>query len=47
MEACALWAKENGYEKMFVNSYVANKKAIAFYKKCGFNEIDVSLEKKI
>ncbi len=40
-------AKKRGYQKIFVNSYFANTKAIAFYKKNGFGEIDVSLERKI
>ena len=41
------WAYENGYQKIYVNSYINNKRAISFYKKCGFSEIDLSLEKKI
>lgn len=44
MSACKEWAENNGYDKIFVNSYSKNAKAIAFYKKCGFAEIDVSLE---
>jgi len=44
MEECKGWAKENGYHKLFVTSYFANNKAITFYKKTGFEEIDLSLE---
>jgi len=42
--ACKQWAKEKGYQKIYVNAYIANSKAIAFYEKHGFTKIDVSLE---
>ncbi len=45
IDECVTWAKENGYQKIFVNTYIANEKAISFYKKNGFDEIDISLEK--
>lgn len=45
MEKCTEWAKEKGYQKLFVSVYIANQNAIAFYKKSGFVEIDISLEK--
>ncbi len=45
MDECFTWAKENGYQKIFVNTYIANEKALIFYKKNGFSEIDISLEK--
>jgi GNAT superfamily N-acetyltransferase len=38
------WARENNYQKLFVNSYFKNEKAIRFYQKCGFSPIDLSLE---
>jgi len=41
------YAKKLGYQKLFVNSYFQNTKAISFYKKCGFKEIDISLEQSI
>jgi len=47
MDECKRWAKEKGYQKLFVNSYYKNEKAIKFYKRCGFGEIDVSLELNI
>ncbi|OGK58937.1 hypothetical protein A3H84_04410 [Candidatus Roizmanbacteria bacterium RIFCSPLOWO2_02_FULL_40_13] len=47
MENAKKWAKENGYQKLFVNSYFKNQKAIDFYKRNGFEEIDISLEVKI
>lgn len=39
------WAKTIGFNKVVVNAYIANAGAIEFYKKQGFNEIDVTLEK--
>jgi len=44
MDTCKEWAKDNDYQKLFVNSYSKNEKAIRFYKKCGFDNIDISLE---
>lgn len=44
MTECKNWARKNGYQKLYVNSYFRNKRAIAFYKNCGFGEIDTSLE---
>lgn len=41
------WAKKNGYQKIYVNSYCKNTRAITFYKRHGLKEIDVSLEGKI
>lgn len=38
------WVKKNGYDRIYVNSYFKNLKAISFYKNSGFSEIDVSLE---
>lgn len=47
IEALLKWAKGNGFQKMYVNSYFKNDKAIKFYKKNGFLEIDVSLERAL
>lgn len=47
IEKAIRWAKANGYQKMFVNSYIKNVKAVNFYKKNGFAEIDISLEKNV
>ena len=44
---CISWAKKQGYKKVYVNSYLKNTRAISFYKRNGFNEIDISLEKDI
>lgn len=38
------WAKEQGYETMYVNSYIKNTRAVDFYKREGFEPLDISLE---
>ena len=47
VEKCLELAKEKGYQKIYVNAYSENTKAIAFYEECGLKKIDVSLEKDI
>lgn len=47
MDELYVWAKSQGFDKILVNAYVANIGAVAFYKKNGFSEIDVTLEKSI
>lgn len=47
IQKCLEWAKKKGFEKIYVNSYFANSKAIYFYKSNGFSEIDLSLERKV
>lgn len=47
MEAAAKWAKEKGATKLYVEAFWKNKKAIDFYKKGGFSEIGLQLDKKI
>lgn len=47
MQKCIELAKERGFEKVFVNAYSKNIKAVGFYRNNGFIDIDVSLEKKI
>jgi len=44
---CLKWAKLQGFQKAYVNSYLDNQMAIKFYKRSGFSEIDVSLEKNL
>lgn len=44
MKACQVWARVNGYQKLFVISYGKNEGAVHFYKKCGFGIIDIGLE---
>jgi putative acetyltransferase len=47
VKRCIEIAKENGYQKVYVNSYSDNIKAVSFYEKCGLKKIDVSLEKDL
>lgn len=47
IDECLKWAKSQGFQKVYVNSYFRNSGAISFYKKSGFEEIDISLERSI
>jgi len=47
MEKCLEWARTKGYKKIYVNSYFKNTKAVDFYKKNGFSEIDICLQRNI
>lgn len=47
IEECIAWAKTKGYKRMYVNSYFKNTKAVAFYKRNNFTEIDISLQRNI
>jgi ribosomal protein S18 acetylase RimI-like enzyme len=40
-------AREKGYQKAVVSSYSGNEKGVRFYKKCGFEPIDISLERSL
>jgi ribosomal protein S18 acetylase RimI-like enzyme len=40
-------AKKRGFQKVYVNTYSDNIKAIDFYEKSGFKKIDISLERNI
>lgn len=44
IKQCLKWAQEQGYQKVIVNTFFENKKAISFYQKNGFSEIDVTLQ---
>jgi diamine N-acetyltransferase len=44
---CSRIAKERGFQKIYVNAYSKNLKAIKFYKRNEFSEIDLSLEKDL
>lgn len=47
IQKCLAYAKTNGYQKAYVNAYVKNIMGVAFYKKNGFTENDISLERSI
>lgn len=47
MQYAENWAREQGASKLYVVAYWGNKQAINFYKKTGFSEIALELEKRI
>ena len=47
IQALSEWAKKHGFQKAYVNAYFSNNQAITFYKKNGFSEIDISLERNL
>ena len=47
MDAAIKWAKKVKASKLYVSAYWGNKKAINFYKKNGFYEIGLELDKKL
>ena len=47
IKKCLRWTKTKGYQKVYVSSYFGNQKAILFYKKNGFSEIDLGLEQDL
>jgi len=47
VEKAGQWAKENGATKLYVAAYFQNNKAINFYKKNGFYEMGIELDKKL
>lgn len=40
-------ARERGFKRAYVSSYSGNTKAVNFYEKKGFSQIDISLERDI
>lgn len=47
IEKAGEWAKKQNATKLYVQAYWENKKAIGFYKKNGFYEIGMELDKKL
>lgn len=47
MNEFSTWSKAQGFTKVRVNAYSANTGALEFYKKNGFDEMDITLEKEI
>lgn len=45
IEKCLKWAKSEGFQKAYVNAYFHDIKAIEFYKRNSFSEIDLCLER--
>ncbi|OGM21447.1 hypothetical protein A2863_00410 [Candidatus Woesebacteria bacterium RIFCSPHIGHO2_01_FULL_38_9b] len=47
MQATEKWAREQKATKIYVSAYFKNEKAISFYKKEGFYESGLELDKKL
>lgn len=45
MDAAGTWAKEQKAQRLYVEAFWNNKKAINYYKQNGFTEIGIELEK--
>lgn len=41
------WAKEQGYERLYLSCYSKNTEALGFYRKQGFEDLDIGLEMEI
>jgi ribosomal protein S18 acetylase RimI-like enzyme len=41
------WAQQHGFDRILINTYMANTPAISFYKQHGFHPLDMSLIKSI
>lgn len=47
IEKAVEWAKEKGATKLYVSAYWKNTKGLSFYKRNGFYEVGVELDRKI
>lgn len=47
IEESVKWAKEKGATKLYVSAFWKNTKSLDFYKKNGFYEVGVEMDKKI
>lgn len=47
MEASADWAKQQGADRLYVEAFWGNDRAIKYYKNNGFVEMGLELEKKL
>jgi ribosomal protein S18 acetylase RimI-like enzyme len=47
MNRCLKWAKDKGFKKAHLRCYSANVGALEFYKRNGFQDISVSLERSL
>jgi ribosomal protein S18 acetylase RimI-like enzyme len=47
MDTCLEWARSQGYQKVYLVCYAANKPAITFYEAKGFLPIEIDFEKDI
>ena len=44
LENAKQWAKNKGYQSLYVSSYIKNVRAVSFYTSKGFSPIDIELE---
>lgn len=47
VEACELWAREQGYSLISLSTGAGNVRALSFYHKLGFQDEDVTLTKML
>ena len=47
LEKVTEWAKEHGFDKIYLNCYIKNRGALEFYRKRGYKDIDICLETDI
>lgn len=47
VQKCFDYAKENDYDRVYVNEYVANQRAINFFRLHGFKDLDLGLQVNI
>lgn len=47
LQAITDWAKDNGYDQLYLSCYAKNEEALGFYQKNGFSTLDIGLEKNI
>lgn len=47
IQKCIELAKNKGYQKIYVSAYFTNTEGVKFYKKNGFLEIDLALQRDI
>ncbi|HEU4323022.1 MAG TPA: GNAT family N-acetyltransferase [Roseiflexaceae bacterium] len=47
VEACAQWARDQGYELLALTTGAANRRALDFYHHLGFGDEDVTLIKQL
>ena len=41
------WAKDNDVARIRVGAFSANDQALGFYRKCGFNDLEIHLEQRL
>jgi ribosomal protein S18 acetylase RimI-like enzyme len=47
VDAFKAWAQEEDVAYVRVGAYASNHKALAFYRRCGFKDLEIHLEQKV